>query len=290
VTQIDEEYPAVLAKIHDPPLALYVQGRLESRDRHAVAVVGTRRPTHYGRETAGALAYGLAKSGMTVVSGLARGIDTEAHRGALKARGRTLAVMGGGLDRVYPPENAGLAREIAEQGAVMTELPFGRAPDKTTFPMRNRIVSGLSMGVLVVEAGPTSGAMITAREGLEQGRSVFAVPGRIDSPASKGCHDLIRGGARLVAGVEDVLQEFEFLVAPGATGAASVPSMPELSEDEQRLVNALQEGEQHVDALIRQCGMAPADVNALLLGLEIKRVVKTLPGRLVALARRASGG
>jgi DNA processing protein len=278
VTTIDDEYPAMLRDIHDPPLALYVKGKLQSRDRHAVAVVGTRHPTHYGRDTAETLGHGLAASGMTVVSGLAEGIDTAAHRGALKARGRTIAVLGGAMDCLYPPSNAGLAAQIEGQGAVVTEFPFGRQPDKTTFPMRNRIVSGMSMGVVVVEAGPSSGAMITADQALEQGRSVFAVPGRIDVQASRGCHELIKAGAKLVTGVEDILKEFEFLIPVRAAGAEPAP---DLNADERKLLSALDEGERDVDTLIRLTGLTPASVNCLLLGLEMKRLVRVLPGRLV---------
>jgi len=229
------------------------------------------------------------------VSGLARGIDTAAHRGALKGGGRTLAVLGGGIDCLYPPENAELARQIAGQGAVISEFPLGREPDKTTFPIRNRIVSGLSMGVLVVEAGLTSGAVITANQALDQGRSVFAVPGRIDSPASQGCHRLIKQGARLVEGVEDVLEEFSFLLpkdgrarepqADSRTGDGRGP-MPNLSDDEACLVRVLQEEEKlDIDSLTRLSGLKPAGVSAALIGLEMKRIVRMLPGRLVEFVR-----
>ena len=192
VTPVDAEYPKRLLQIYDPPLALYVQGEIQSRDERGVAIVGSRRTTHYGREVAERLAMQLAQDGVTVLSGLARGIDTAAHSGALKGKGRTLAVLGGGLDCLFPPENAELAAAIARQGAVVTEYPIGREPDKTTFPVRNRIVSGISMGVVVVEADVTSGAMITARQALEQGRTVFAVPGRVDSFGSRGPHQLIK--------------------------------------------------------------------------------------------------
>ena len=284
VTQIDEEYPRSLLEIHDPPLALYIMGALQSRDAHAFAIVGTRRPTHYGREATERIASQLACAGYTVVSGLAEGIDTVAHRAALKLQGRTLAVLGGALDRLYPRTNAGLAGEIAENGAVMTEFPFGRQPDKTTFPMRNRIVSGLSLGVVVVEAGSRSGALITAGQALDQGRSVFAVPGRIDSYASQGCNALIRDGASLVRGVEDVLSEYEFLMKP-SVGRNSEAARPRanLTDDEVRLAEILEEGEQDVDSLIRASGLAPSSVGSLLLSLEMKRVVRMLPGRIVEL-------
>jgi DNA processing protein len=246
-----------------------------------MAVVGTRRPTHYGRETADRMAYGLAKAGYSVVSGLARGIDTAAHRGAIKARGRTLAVLGGGLDDVYPPENAELAREISENGAVLSEFPLGRRPDKTTFPMRNRIVSGLSAGVLVVEAGLKSGAMITVASALEQGRQAFAVPGRVDSPASQGTHRLIRDGAVLVTHVDDILAEQDTLLSRNELREAAVRPKPSLSQDESRLLGFLADGARDVDSLIRESGLKPAGVNAVLISLEMKRLVRMQPGRVV---------
>ncbi len=285
VTPLDEEYPAPLREIYDPPLALYVRGELLRRDRHAVAVVGTRRPTHYGRSVAEQFSMQLATAGMTIASGLAMGIDTVAHQGALKVKGRTIAVLGSALDCLYPRENAGLATRIAEQGAVVSEFPFGRKPDKTTFPMRNRIVSGLSMGVLVVEAGAKSGARITADQALEQGRSVFAVPGRIDSPASAGTNDLIKRGARPATCVEDVLQEFECLFRPSElTGGGH--QRVELAPDEQQVVDLLAEGEKNIDELIRGAGLNPARAGALVIGLEMKKVVRTLPGRIVELCSK----
>ncbi|NQT91597.1 MAG: DNA-protecting protein DprA [Lentisphaerae bacterium] len=287
LTPCDPEYPAPLAEIHDPPLALYVKGGLQSGDRHAIAVVGTRRPTHYGKDQAGRLAYGLANAGMTVVSGLATGIDTEAHGAALNASGRTLAVLGGALDCLYPASNKGLADRIAESGAVISEFPLGRQPDKTTFPMRNRIVSGLSMGVVVVEAGARSGALITCAQAASQGRLVFAVPGRVDVPSASGCLSLIRDGAKLVTCLDDVLQEFEYLVRP----TAEEPEAPRarqsagLSDTEAKLADLLEEGECDVDSLIRSSHMSPATVNAALFSLEMKRVIRMLPGRIVELVQ-----
>ncbi|MCX7590751.1 MAG: DNA-processing protein DprA, partial [Kiritimatiellae bacterium] len=273
--------------IHDPPLALYVRGRLDSRDRHAIAVVGTRRPTHYGRGVAARIAADLIHAGFAIVSGLAEGIDTAAHESALAAHGRTIAVLGGGLDCLYPPSNAALAEKIVESGALVTELPFGRRPDKTTFPMRNRIISGLCMGVLVVEAGRDSGAMITAREAVEQGRAVFAVPGRIDSPTSRGTHQLLRQGAVLVESVDDILQEFESLFVARRAGAAGTVAAlcPPLSEEEKKLVLLLKDGEKDVDELIRESNLPAATVSGLLIALEIKKVVRMLPGRKVVLTR-----
>ncbi|MEM7396855.1 MAG: DNA-processing protein DprA, partial [Verrucomicrobiota bacterium] len=263
------------------------KGELKKEDKHAIAMVGSRRSTHYGRQTADRLAFQLARAGMTVVSGLARGIDTAAHQGALKSGGRTIAVLGGAMDCLYPAENESLAEEIAESGVVMSEYPLGREPDKTTFPYRNRVVSGLSLGVLVVEAPPRSGSLITADVALEQGRTVFAVPGRIDTPSARGTNRLIKNGARLVEDVEDVLQEFEYLIPAVETASGEVQAeFPELllSEAEQNIVEKLVEGETDVDTLARRTELDMARVSALLLGLEMKRVIKMLPGRMVALA------
>lgn len=292
LTLHDADYPSLLREIHDPPMALYVQGELLPSDKQAIAVVGTRHATHYGRETADLISYQLAKAGFTVVSGLARGIDTAAHQGALKAGGRTIAVLGSGMDRLYPPENARLAGEIANHGAVISEFPLGREPDKTTFPIRNRIVSGLAMGVLVVEAGAGSGAMHTANSAADQGRHVFAVPGRIDAAGSRGPHRLLKTGARLVESIDDIFQEFEFLF-PGAQnelGRNIAPSAPAaLLPDEAIIVTALKQGETDIDTLTRACGLTAARISALLIGLEMKRVVRMLPGRRVVLKRHSAG-
>lgn len=290
LTPADPEYPKQLAQVYDPPLALYVRGSLAAGDRRSIGVVGTRHASIYGRETAERLSMGLTQAGFVVVSGLARGIDTAAHRGALKAGGRTLAVIGSGLDCLYPPENRGLADEIAAgHGAVLSEYPLARKPDKTTFPMRNRIISGLAMGVLVVEANVTSGAFHTVNQALDQGRSVFAVPGRIDSPGSRGPHKLIKNGARLVEDVDDILQEFEFLIPPRSMnqkGMDETSQRPALLPDEARIVKALEEeGEVDPDQLCRLTGLGAARIGALLIGLEMKRVVRLLPGRRVELAR-----
>jgi len=287
LTRPDSEYPESLAEIYAPPLALYVRGTIEKQDRHAIAIVGTRRPTHYGLTVADRLAYQLARVGFTVVSGLARGIDTAAHKGALKAGGRTLAVIGSAMDCLYPPENKPLADRIEKSGAVLSEFPLGREPDRTTFPYRNRIVSGLSMGVVVVEAGLGSGALQTADQALEQGRAVFAVPGRIDTAAAKGCHRLIRNGATLVEDVDDILREFEFLIPPEKKEkAAALDQRPQmvLSDEEQAIVRGLWDGGLDMDSLTRKVGLKSAAVSSLLIGLEMKRVVRMLPGRSVELA------
>jgi DNA processing protein len=286
ITPLDPEYPELLKAIHDPPLALYVMGSLLPRDKHAIALVGSRRCTHYGLSVADRLAYQLARVGFTVVSGLARGIDTAGHKGALKGEGRTLAVIGSALDCIYPPESEELARQIADHGAVLSEYSLGRPPDRTTFPYRNRIISGISMGVVVVEAGFKSGALHTSDAALDQGRSVFAVPGRIDAPSAQGCHQLIKNGARLVTDVNDILDEFDMLLPAEhkrkAAESGARPPIP-LNAEEEAITRALLEGELDVDALARKAGLKSAQVSALLIGLEMKRVIRMLPGRMVEL-------
>lgn len=287
ITFEEEDYPEPLKTIYDPPIALYVRGTLEKKDKHALGVVGTRHATHYGLSVTDKLSYQLAKVGFCVVSGLARGVDTAAHKAALKAGGRTLAVLGSALDTLYPAENKELADAIAKQGAVISEYTMGREADRTTFPYRNRVVSGLSMGIILIEAGLGSGAMITAEDAAEQGRLVFAVPGRIDSPSARGCHKLIKNGARLIEDIDDVLQEFEFLIPPGTKKKtqAELPLRPDvpMSAGEQAVVRALWKGALDVDALARASGLKMHEVSALLLGMEMKRVVRILPGRVVEL-------
>ena len=285
VIQSDEEYPASLREIYDPPVVLYLKGALTAKDKNAVAMVGSRQTTHYGIETARKLAYQLAYVGVTVVSGGARGIDTAAHQGALAAKGRTVCVLGTGINTVFPPENKDLFDRIAENGAVMTQYPFNRNGDKQSFAIRNRIVAGMTLGTVVVEADLHSGALITANFATEYGRQVFAVPGRIDSPRSKGCHDLIKKGAKLCEGAEDILSEFEYLFpssnkppSPGETGV--LPAL-ELSKTEQQVYDALQTDEEtSIDEAIRKSGLPSSAVSVALLSLEMKRVIKQLPGKL----------
>ena len=236
----DENYPPLLREIYDPPLVLYVKGALTAKDKNGVALVGSRMTTHYGIETARKLAYQLAYMGVTVVSGGARGIDTAAHQGALGGKGRTIAVLGTGINLVAPPENAELFERIAANGAIVTQFPFNRPADKQSFPIRNRIVAGMTLGTVVVEANLTSGALITANFANEYGRQIFAVPGRIDSPRSKGCHDLIKKGAKLCEGVEDILSEFEYLFPssnrPPSAGETGVLPALDLNENEQLIL------------------------------------------------------
>jgi DNA processing protein len=282
--QSDGDYPEILRHIYDPPLVLYVKGALTVRDKSAVAMVGSRMTTHYGLETARKLAYQLAYVGVTVVSGGARGIDTAAHQGALAAKGRTVCVLGTGINLVFPPENRELFARIAESGAVITQYPFNRNGDKQSFAIRNRIIAGMTLGTVVVEADLHSGALITSNFATEYGRQVFAVPGRIDSPRSKGCHDLIKKGAKLCESAEDILSEFEYLFpasnrppSPGETGV--LPAL-ELGENEQKVYDALNHEESSIDEVIRHSGLPSSAVSVALLGLEMKRVVKQLPGKL----------
>jgi DNA processing protein len=285
LTQEDEEYPPLLREIYDPPIVLYVKGAFLPQDKNGVALVGSRQTTHYGIETARKLGYQLAYVGVTVVSGGARGIDTAAHQGALNAKGRTIAVLGTGINVVFPPENNELFERIAANGAVVTQFPFNRPGDRQTFPIRNRIVAGMTLGTVVIEANLTSGALITSGFANDYGRQIFAVPGRIDSPRSKGCHELIKKGAKLCEGVEDILSEFEYIFPPSNRPASAnetgvLPGIA-LSENEQKILGALRvEDEITIDEVIRATGLPSSTVSVALLSLEMKRLVKQLPGKL----------
>jgi DNA processing protein len=280
ITGRDEGYPKLLKEIHDPPIGLYRKGDYLF-NQPCIAVVGSRRTTLYGQSVAKKLGAHLAQLGFCVVSGLARGIDTAAHEGALSVGGKTAAVLGCGIDIVYPPENLDLFRRIVETGAVLSEFPFGRKADKQSFPMRNRVVSGICEGVVVVESDVQGGAMITARFAGEQGRLIFAVPGRIDQPTSNGCHQLIRDGATLLQSVDDILNELNYLdgLRPRAItteGETSVLEqlMPQLSEPEQKVAAAFSGGAMlNMDALTAATGLAPSEVSAALMGLELKKLV-----------------
>ncbi|MES2707419.1 MAG: DNA-processing protein DprA [Verrucomicrobiota bacterium] len=282
-TQDDELYPGPLREIHDPPLVLYVRGKLEPRDRVAIGVVGSRRATSYGLTAARKLSFQLAHAGVTVLSGLARGIDTAAHEGAVAAKGRTIAVIGSGLARLYPPENEALAARIADgHGAVVSEFPILTEPDKQTFPQRNRIVSGWSHGILVVEAPAWSGALITANNAGDQGRSVYAVPGPIDRASSLGCNKLIQNGARLVLDAGDILEDLNLLFPPDPKtaqdpGPATVPV--NLTEEENAIWQALGTGERHLDEIIDTTGLPASGVSVALMRMELRRQVRQLPGR-----------
>ncbi|MFN8637745.1 MAG: DNA-processing protein DprA, partial [Chloroflexota bacterium] len=269
----DPTYPTALREIADPPPVLYARGELSPADDWAIAVVGTRRASIYGRQATERIVSDVARAGVTVVSGLAKGIDTVAHRAALTAGGRTIAVLGSGLDRVYPEENRALADRIAASGAVLTEYPLGTPPDATNFPRRNRIVSGLARATLVVEADHKSGAMITATQAAEQGRDVFAVPGSIFSPLSAGPHQLIREGAKVVTDASDILEELHLtaVVEERATREA-LPADP----TEAALLRLLSDEPTHVDDLTRGAQLASATVTATLTILELKGLARQL--------------
>ena len=285
ITNQDDEYPPLLREIYDPPVILYVRGELTGRDHHAVAMVGTRMATQYGRATANKLAGQLARAGLTIISGGARGIDSASHEGALAAGGRTIAVLGTGMDIVYPSENADLFKRIPESGAVITQFPFGRKGSKHSFPIRNRIVAGMAQVTMVVEANRASGALITANLAGEYGRTVFAVPGHIDSPRSAGCHDLIRDGAQLCGEADDVLEEFGQFSMPAKTESKDSGPMPELTGHEEKIYAILSCEELTVDEIVGQTSLSAAEVTVALLQLELKRLAKQLPGRLFVKAR-----
>jgi DNA processing protein len=297
LTQEDEAYPEFLREIHDPPLCLYVRGQVDAVASEAcIAMVGSRRTTAYGTRMAEALANAAAFAGWLVVSGMARGIDTVVHRAALRAGGRTVAVLGSGLGRIYPQSNVELSQEIARNGAVISEFPLGYPPDRRSFPMRNRIISGICRGTVVIEAGLKSGSLITAGQALEQGRQVFAVPGPADSPQSKGCHALIRDGARLVESFTDVLEEFTVLpgLAPSTTDRPARPvpsplSVVGLTEPERQVLAEIGRSETDIDALIERMDLAPGKVLATLVRLEMRHLVRQLPGRRVCAMEGVQG-
>lgn len=301
----DEEYPPLLREIYNPPFLLYVKGRILPQDKGSISIVGSRMITLYGKETAHRLAQQLAYAGITVVSGGASGIDTAAHQGALSAKGRTLAVLGNGLNHIYPVGNAELFEKIAENGALISQFPMDRTGDRQTFPIRNRIVAGMTLGTVVVEANLVSGALITAGMAAELNRQVFAVPGRIDSPRSSGCHKLIKEGAKLCEGVQDILSEFEcFAGLAGTLSEENPPSAerktekvdPEqlpfslpvtavesftisMSEHELTVFGCMSSQEQHIDELIRASKLPSSAVQSALFGLELKKQVEQLPGK-----------
>lgn len=292
VTATHSEYPPLLKEIHDPPIGLYRKGN-RALDRPCVAIVGSRRTTLYGQTVAAKLGADLARAGFCVVSGLARGIDTAAHEGALSAGGQTAAILGHGIDTVYPPENLSLYRRIEQEGVLLTEFPFTRRADRQSFAMRNRIVAGMSAALIVVESDVNGGSMITAKFAGDQGRLVFAVPGRIDQPTSAGCHQLIRDGATLLTSVDDLLSELSYLdglrptgVMPNASRHAAVSAPEDFSPEEQRLLSAFEGGAiLSIDALCSSSGLELSVVSAVLMRLELRRkVAKRLDGTFEARA------
>jgi DNA processing protein len=271
------DYPSLLAEIPDAPLMLYIRGRAELLHGAALAIVGSRNASVQGQANARAFARALSEAGLTIVSGLALGIDTAAHEGALHGCASTVAVIGTGADRIYPARNAALARRIAEEGCLVSEYPLGTPPRPEHFPQRNRIISGLAAGVLVIEAAAGSGSLITARLATEQGRDVFALPGSIHAALSKGCHQLIREGAQLVETSTDVLQALSMAPLVRAMQPARVPPAPMSSP----LLDILGFDAMHIDALLAHAGMAAAELSAQLLALELDGVIARLPGGMV---------
>ena len=284
LTWHDPGYPSRLKEIHDYPPVLYVKGSLLPEDEWCLAVVGTRRATAYGRQVGEEIVADLARSRITIASGLAKGIDSIAHRSALDAGGRSIAVFACGLDTVYPIENVGLARRIVEQGALISEYPLGTRPKPEHFPRRNRIMSGISLGVLVVEAGTTSGALITANLALEQNREVLAVPGSILSPASRGTNRLIQEGSKLVRDYRDILEELNLGAVAQQIEMKEV--LPE-SDTESSLLNQLSAEPAHIDEICRASGLPVSTVSSTLAMMELKGLVRTVGGMKYVLAREA---
>ena len=297
----DAEYPAALRPIHDPPPVLYVKGRFDRSDALAVAIVGSRRCTTYGREQAGRFAHLLASAGFTIVSGMARGIDTAAHRGALSAKGRTIAVQGCGLNTIFPPENEKLYSLIAQSGACISELPLAYEPLSENFPARNRIIAALSMAVIVIEASARSGALLTVDAALSYNRDVMAIPGRIDSSVNTGSHRIIKQGAKLIDSIEDVMETLGHIgnqIAPHVTEAAGRaeekaetplfdPARLNLTDAEKTVYDSLDTEPVHVDEIIEATKLPPGAVNSALISLRLKALIRQLPGNLFTRRRKA---
>jgi len=287
ITFLDKDYPENLKNIYDPPVVLYVKGKILPEDKLAVAIVGSRLASFYGLQTAEKLGFELASHGITVVSGLARGIDSSAHKGALKAKGRTLAILGSGLANIYPEEHIKLAEKISESGAVISEFPMRAIPDKGNFPKRNRIISGLSLGVVCVEAAEKSGALITCDCALEQGREVFAVPGKVDSMTSKGTNKLIKQGAKLAQGVEDILEELD--LKPFFHSSNGIGNSVKLDKNENLVYTLLSSDPKYIDDICRESGIGLNRIAGILLNLEIKKFAKQLPGKNFVRIRSENG-
>jgi DNA processing protein len=280
LTVQDDLYPKRLKEIYDPPAILYVRGELRREDDLAVSIVGSRKITAYGRMITEKMSKELARQGVTIVSGLARGIDSVAHEGAISAGGRTIAVLGCGVDRVYPPENKSLFSKVIDHGAIVSEFPMGTPPDAGHFPRRNRIISGLSLGVVVVQAGEKSGSLITAGFALEQGREVFAVPGNVGTEGSRGSNQLIKEGAKMVESSEDILVEIlpHWKKESGPESKAKDPGEG-LPKEERAVYELLGETPLHIDVLIRESRMEAGQISSVLLNLELKSLITQWPGK-----------
>ena len=273
-------YPSNLKNIHRPPEELFIDGDILPSDKSAIAIVGTRRATYYGLSQCEKLAYELGLKGITVISGMARGIDSAAHRGALKAGARTIAVLGSGLNHIYPPENKKLYKEIVKNGAVVSEFPPDTPPARANFPQRNRIISGMSKGVVVIEAPAKSGALITADYALEQGREVFAMPGNVNSVKSRGTNALIREGAKLVENADDIIEELRSVMdnSPRSTAYSPQP-VPSVSPDEKLIFDILNDEPKSIDEILQDSELPSGKAAEILLKLELKKLIKMLPGK-----------
>lgn len=288
----DPAYPPLLRQIYDPPPVLYIKGSIVREDNLSIAIVGCRRCSLYGQEQASRFAHLLGSAGFTICSGMARGVDTAAHRGALSAGGRTIAVQGCGLSHIFPPENRDLFEQIANSGACISELPLKYEPLAENFPSRNRIIAGLSLGTIVVECGPRSGALITASSALDNNRVLMAVPGKVDSPISQGPHRLIKEGAALIESIDDVMEalgcigrQLKTHAAQSAQQAQQIADTPlfdaaqlNLSENERKIYDCLTKSPSHVDQIIAQADLTPGCINAGLISLQLKGLIKQLPG------------
>ncbi|HDZ62843.1 MAG TPA: DNA-protecting protein DprA [Nitrospirae bacterium] len=281
ITFKDSSYPDGLKRLPDAPLVIYVNGDIANDDKYAVAVIGSRMSTEYGRRVAEKISHDLASAGLTVVSGMARGIDTASHKGALKAGGRTLAVLGSGIDVIYPPENRKLVDLIASSGAVISEFPFGTDPNRENFPRRNRMISALSFGVVVVEAAVDSGSLITVGYALEQGKEVFAVPGNITSRTSKGTNDLIKKGAKLIDSAQEIISELRYQIKGilREEHLLSRKPLPEMTEEEAALCKYLCNEPKHIDKIVREAKVPISKALSILLSLELNGVVKQTDGK-----------
>ncbi len=284
ITILDENYPALLKEIYDPPAIIYVRGQIKPEDEKALAIVGTRNPSPYGQQTASFLSGQLAQTGLTIISGLARGIDTLAHLTALQNNGRTIAVIGSGLDRnsIYPPSNKKLAEQIAEKGAVISEYPLGSFALKHHFPARNRVISGLALGTLIIEAPEKSGALLTAKHALEQNREVFAVPGSIFSQNSLGPNNLIKMGAKLVAGPQDILEELNL---KNLTDQIQIRQIVPESAEEEAILKIVSDEPTHIDKIVNETKLDTSTVNATIALMEMKGKIKNLGGMNYVIAR-----
>jgi DNA processing protein len=290
ITFTDKSYPESLRQIDDSPILLYIKGTITDEDRYAIGIVGSRSMSPHGKSIAGTFAAELAAKGFTIISGMARGIDTTSHKGALRAKGRSIAVLGCGIDTPYPPENAALFEELAQNGAVISEFPLGTPPNRENFPKRNRLISGLSLGVLIVEAAAGSGSLITAHYALEQGKEIFAVPGSITSMNSFGTNALIKKGAKLVQNVDDIIVELTPLLkgllrnSPDKTdkkghGMITDLGRLEINKEEKAICNVLGSEPRHIDVISRETGIASQKLSGILLDLELKGVVKQTEGK-----------